>query len=70
MTYTGVGAKKEDFANWIVKGLKKALTFVNIFFFFFKAMGIWPLDESAIDGKMTPWRYLYIERGKPVYILR
>ena len=51
--HKGVNARKEDLANWVSRGLKKALTPQNIRAGF-RATGIWPLDATKMDKKMAP----------------
>jgi hypothetical protein len=48
--------------------LKKALTSKSIIYFF-KATGIWQLDKSAINGKITPLEvFVHEEREASVRI--
>jgi hypothetical protein len=44
---------KEDLAEWVYKGLKKASTKKNIQSGF-RAIGIYPLQRSAVDGQLGP----------------
>lgn len=49
----GKGASKEDLADWVSQGLRKALTTEKIQKGF-AAIGIWPLNPNAIDKYMAP----------------
>lgn len=47
--------KKEDLANLVARGLKKALASNKNIKKRFKVMGIWPLkDMRALDNTMAP----------------
>ena len=49
----GKGASKEDLADWVSQGLRKALTIDKIQKGF-AATGIWPLNPNAMDKYMQP----------------
>jgi hypothetical protein len=51
--HRGQPAQKEDLAQWVDLALKQALSPVNITRGFM-AMGIWPLNPVAMQGKMGP----------------
>jgi hypothetical protein len=53
--HRGQAAQKGDLAQWVDLALKRALSPLNILKGF-RAIGIWPLNPTAMDGKMGPTR--------------
>jgi hypothetical protein len=47
----GMGASKEDLAQWVSLALKKALTTTNLCKGFL-AIGIWPFNPNVMASKM------------------
>jgi hypothetical protein len=49
----GAPTQKEDLPEWVLLALEMALTPQNIIQGF-KEIGIWPLNDEAVAGKMDP----------------